>query len=72
MRSGSAIAVVSVLLSVVGLLAAVIWFDRRLLADLARTPDSDLLYLTRTGWAGAIVFAFPIGPLLYLTMGKIR
>ena len=59
-------------LLVVALLAAMVSVDLRLLRDLAQTPDSHLLLLTRKGWAAAIVFTFPFGPVLYLTRGKLR
>lgn len=60
------------LLLVVALLAVIVNVDMRLLRDLARTPDRELLLLTRKGWAAAIIFTFPFGPLLYLTRGKMR
>jgi len=63
---------VAALLMVVALLAVIVNIDLRLLRDLARTSDAELLILTRKGWAAAIVFTFPIGPLLYLTRGKMR
>jgi hypothetical protein len=63
---------VAALLMVAALLALIVNIDLRLLRDLARTPDAELLLLTRNGWAAAIVLTFPIGPLLYLTRGKIR
>lgn len=60
------------LLMVVALLAVIVNVDMRLLRDLAQTPDRELLLLTRKGWAAAIIFTFPFGPLLYLTRGKMR
>lgn len=52
------------------LAVVVVWIDSRLLSDLAQTPDEQLQYMTRTGWAAAIVFTFPIGPICYLRFGK--
>jgi hypothetical protein len=63
---------VAAVLVLAALLAVIIRVDVRLLRDLAQTPDAELLLLTRKGWAVAIVFTFPIGPLLYLTRGKLR
>ena len=61
---------VTVVLTVLAVVAAVVWFDARCLADLARTPDRDLRHLTRTQWALVIVVSFPIGPALYLMYAK--
>ncbi|GAA2326158.1 hypothetical protein [Dactylosporangium salmoneum] len=66
MSGGSAIA----LASAVAILSAVVWFDRRVLADLAGTSDRDLRYFDRTVWALIIVLSFPIGPMMYLLYGK--
>jgi hypothetical protein len=55
-----------------GLVAAIVRIDIRLLRDLAETPDEQLAYLTRTGWTGIILLAFPIGPILYLRFGKVH
>jgi hypothetical protein len=60
---------VSVLVAL-ALLAVIARFDAVLLKDLAATPDHELNYLTRAGWVVAIVATFPIGPLLYLRIGK--
>jgi len=49
---------------------AVAWFDSRLLADLARTPDYQLRLFERRMWALVIVVSFPIGPMLYLRFAK--
>lgn len=49
---------------------AVIWFDLRCLADLRATPDHRLRYFTRQGWMMIIIFAFPVGPMLYLFFAK--
>jgi hypothetical protein len=59
-----------ILVTVAALLAVVVWFDTRLLADLARTGDRELRYFNRTTWALIIVLSFPIGPMLYLTYAK--
>jgi len=56
--------------SLVAIMAVLIWFDARCLADLARTDDRDLRLFTRNGWALLIVISFPIGPLLYLLYAK--
>lgn len=66
MSSSAAVA----LSSAVVILAAVVWFDRRCLADLARTDDRELRYFDRNTWALIIVLSFPIGPMLYLMYGK--
>jgi hypothetical protein len=58
------------LATLVVVVAAVIWFDRRCLDDLARTPDRALRHFPRNTWAMIIVFAFPIGPLMYLMYAK--
>jgi hypothetical protein len=52
------------------LASVVIWIDWRLLSDLAQTPDDQLQYMTRVGWAAAIVFTFPIGAIFYIRFGK--
>jgi hypothetical protein len=52
------------------LLAVVVWFDARCLADLARTRDEDSRYLTRAAWALLIVAFFPLGPMIYLRYEK--
>jgi hypothetical protein len=59
-----------VLITVVAILSAVVWFDRRLLADLAQTGDRDLRHFNRNTWALIIVLSFPIGPMLYLLYAK--
>jgi hypothetical protein len=59
-----------VLVTAVVILSAVVWFDRRCLADLARTGDRELRYFDRTVWALIIVLSFPIGPMLYLMYAK--
>ncbi|OLB67131.1 MAG: hypothetical protein AUI10_00895 [Actinobacteria bacterium 13_2_20CM_2_72_6] len=58
------------LITMVAILSVVVWFDRRCLADLARTSDRDLRYLDRNTWALLIVLSFPIGPVLYMMYGK--
>jgi hypothetical protein len=58
------------LITVVVVLGVVVWFDRRLLADLARTSDRNLRYFDRETWALIIVLSFPIGPMLYLRYAK--
>lgn len=61
----------TVIVATVAVLAAVIvWFDSRLLQDLARTPDRQLRYFDRRMWALIIVLSFPIGPMLYLRFAK--
>jgi hypothetical protein len=59
-----------VLVTVVALMSVVVWFDRRCLADLARTSDRDLRYFNRNTWALVIVLSFPVGPMLYLRYAK--
>ncbi|HEU0240037.1 MAG TPA: hypothetical protein VFR11_12295 [Micromonosporaceae bacterium] len=60
------------LLTLLCVLAAMIRIDTVLLRDLAQTRDDELAYLTRKGWAAAIVFTFPIGAILYLAVAKLR
>jgi hypothetical protein len=59
-----------VLITAVVLMSFVVWFDRRCLADLARTSDRDLRYFDRNTWALIIVLSFPVGPLVYLRFAK--
>ena len=59
-----------ILITVVVLMSFVVWFDRRCLADLARTNDRDLRYFNRNTWALIIVLSFPVGPMLYLRYAK--
>lgn len=58
------------LITVVAIMSVVVWFDRRVLADLAQTSDRDLRYFNRNTWALIIVLSFPIGPMLYLLYAK--
>ena len=58
------------LLSVLAIGALLVWFDLRCLADLRQTSDWQLRYFDRNTWALIIIFAFPFGPMLYLTRGK--
>jgi hypothetical protein len=58
------------LVTAVAILSVVVWFDRRMLADLARTSDRDLRYFNRNIWALIIIVSFPIGPMLYLLYAK--
>jgi hypothetical protein len=57
-------------ITAVAILSVVVWFDRRMLGDLAHTSDHELRYFNRNTWALIIVISFPIGPLLYLMYGK--
>lgn len=59
-----------VLATAVAVLGLVLWFDRRVLADLAETRDWELRYFDRNVWALIIVVSFPIGPMLYLRYAK--
>jgi hypothetical protein len=59
-----------VLITAVVILSVVVWFDRRLLADLAQTSDRDLRHFNRGTWALIILLSFPIGPTLYLMYAK--
>ena len=52
------------------MLASVAWFDARCLADLRQTSDRELRHFDRNTWAWIIVLFFPIGPMLYLAVGK--
>ena len=58
------------LITAVVVLSVVVWFDRRCLADLARTRDGELHLFDRRTWALIIVLSFPIGPFLYLAYAK--
>jgi hypothetical protein len=58
------------LITAVAILSVVVWFDRRLLADLAQSGDRDLRYFNRNTWALIIVVSFPIGPMLYVLYAK--
>ncbi len=62
--------VMVILVTVVALMAVVVWFDMRCLADLARTSDLELRYFNRNTWALIIVLSFPVGPTLYLLYAK--
>ena len=61
---------VSAVIAIVVVAALVIRFDTLLLRDLAKTSDDELQFLTRKGWAVAIVAMFPIGPMCYLAYAK--
>jgi hypothetical protein len=61
---------VVILATVAVLMAVVVWFDARCLADLSRTRDRDLRYFNRNTWALVIVLSFPVGPMLYLLYAK--
>jgi len=60
------------LLGGLAVFAVIVRYMLLLLKDLAETPDSHLLLLTRAGWTVAIICTFPIGWILYLTRGKVR
>lgn len=66
--SGNDITVV--VITIAAVLSVVVWFDRRLLADLASTSDRELRHFNRSTWALIIVLSFPIGPMLYLMYAK--
>jgi ABC-type phosphate/phosphonate transport system permease subunit len=61
---------VVILATVLAIVAAIAWFDSRLLADLARTSERQLRYFNRNAWALIIILSFPIGPMLYLLYAK--
>jgi len=61
---------VGAVVAIVVVAALVIRFDALLLKDLAQTPDDELQFLTRKGWAAAIVTTFPLGPICYLRYAK--
>jgi hypothetical protein len=61
---------VGAVIAIVTFAALVIRFDARLLKDLAQTADDELQFLTRKGWAVAIVAMFPFGPMCYLAYAK--
>jgi hypothetical protein len=58
------------LITVLVLLAIVVWFDWLCLADLARARY--VRHLSRGAWAVVIVATFPLGGVLYLTYGRVR
>ncbi len=58
------------LVAVVAVVGLVVWFDARCLSDLAQTSDAELRMFPRNVWAVVIVFAFPIGAVLYLMYAK--
>jgi hypothetical protein len=66
MASSELVAVVTALAT----MSVVVWFDSRCLADLRDTSDRQLRWFPRQTWALIIVFAFPIGPILYLRYAK--
>jgi hypothetical protein len=66
MGSSALVAVVTALVT----MSVVVWFDSRCLADLRETSDRQLRYFPRRTWALIIVFAFPIGPVLYVLYAK--
>jgi hypothetical protein len=59
------------LAAILALVAVAVWFDARCLTDLSQSRDAELRYLTRAGWAVAILISFPLGGLLYLRYGKV-
>lgn len=58
------------LITILVVLAVIVWFDWLCLSDLARTRY--VRYLTRQQWALVILAIFPIGGVLYLTYGRAR
>ena len=58
------------LITAAAIMSLVVWFDRRCLADLARTSDGQLHHFNRNTWALIIVLSFPIGPMIYLLYAK--
>jgi hypothetical protein len=59
-----------VIVTAIVLVAIVVWFDARCLADLSKTSDYELNYFNRQLWALIIIVSFPIGPMLYLLLAK--
>jgi hypothetical protein len=58
------------IITVIVIVALVVWFDARCLADLSKTSDYELRYFNRQLWALIIVLSFPAGPMLYLLLAK--
>jgi len=58
------------LITILVVLAVIVWFDWLCLSDLARSRS--VRYLTRQQWALVILAIFPIGGVLYLTYGRAR
>jgi len=57
-------------LTMLGMVTVMVWFDLRCLADLNRSPRPRVL--TREAWALLILITFPVGGILYLVYGKRR
>jgi hypothetical protein len=53
-------------------IVGIVRFETFCISDLNRTPDGDLLFLTRAGWFTAILLVIPIGGVAYLYCGKVR
>jgi hypothetical protein len=70
MSNNQGVAMPIMVATVTLLIAVVVWFDVRCLADLSHTADRDLHYFNRNTWALIIVLSFPIGPMLYLLYAK--
>lgn len=68
MTSAETVAVVVVLVAVI----TVVRFEMFCLRDLAGTRDADLRHLTRKGWLACILFAIPVGGIVYLYRGKLE
>lgn len=56
--------------TVVALVAVMVWFDWRCLQDIARARG--VRYLPREAWALLCVLSFPVGAVLYYRYGKVR
>ena len=57
---------------VVAAIVAIARFELLCLHDLNETADTELRYLTRSGWLAAIVLVIPIGGIAYLYIGRNR
>jgi hypothetical protein len=57
---------------VAGIVAVLVRFETFVLADLAGTPDEQLLYLSKWGWAAVCLLSLPFGGMVYLLYGKQR
>jgi len=60
------------LVIVVGIVAVLVRFATFVLADLAHTPDEQLLYLSKWGWAAVRLLSLPFGGMVFLLYGKQR
>ena len=56
-------------IEIVAIVAIVLIIDVVLLVDLARRPTK---HLPKAAWAAVILLSFPLGPVLYVAIGRVR